>query len=381
MLRIQQIQANQTIVTDPSAKAKLLDEAKRRGIALSQEEKTKLAQAAHQEKGHYLKEFQAFLKQSKSTEQQFDNEVNQTGLAFKTSNAIIEESLLPDLVNRALLSQAAREAGGEKAAINKYLAFKHSRQYNALLQQTGLSNDALKEEMVKAELAKIQLAKLETQSRVSNADVHQLYDSNRKQLKHAERIRLSTILIACPENNVGPILSVRNQVLRANSKLSGKELDATVAKIMEQAKRKTLICLAEAKAGTDFAKLANENSNDPDTQVKKTGGDLGFLEKKDIIPALAEPVWKLKAGEVLPQIVKSDLGYNIYKVTGKDPAGNFKFEEVKPRLELLARQAKLQQVIAQWLEHRRKVVRVEFTPKFLAIANDSAKAHAGKQTH
>jgi parvulin-like peptidyl-prolyl isomerase len=375
MLVIQQIQANQAIVSDPGTRARLLAEAKRRGLSLSQEEKTKLLHAAHQQKGQDPKQFQEFLKQQKATEQQFDDEVLQTGLAFKTSNTIIEEALLSDLVNRALLAQAAQEAGGQSQATNNYVAFKRTPQYKALVQQTGLPEDALKEEMINAELAKVQLSKLESQIKVSDAELKKLYEANKKDLRHAERIRLSTVLIACPENDIGPISSVRKQVMRANPKLTGKELDATVAQILEQCQQKALICLGQAKAGSDFAKLANENSDDPVTRTKKTGGDLGFMEKKAIIPGLSEAVWTLKSGQVLPQIVKSELGFNIYKVTGREAAGEYKYELVRPRLELLAKQAKLQQATAQWLDKRRKIVRVEFTQKFLTLANPN---QAGK---
>jgi len=379
MLQIEQSQANQAIVTDPGAKLRLLAEAKKRGINLSQEEKTKLLEAAHEQKGMDAAQFKEFLKKTHSTEAQFDNEVVLSGLAFKTSNAIIEESLLNELVNRALLAQAAKESGGEKEAMNKYLSFKQTPQYNQLLKQTGLSADSLKEEMLRAHLAKMQIAKLESKAKVSPEEVKKVYEQHKAQLKHGERIKLSTILVICPENDVGPIASVRTQLKKANPNLSDKELDTQSTQYIEQAKQKALILLGQAKAGADFAKLANENSNDPVTVAKKNGGDMGFVEKKDIIPTLAEPVSKLKSGELLPQLVKSELGYNIYKVTGKEPAGPFKFEEVRPTLELLAKQAKMQQVLAQWIADRRKVVKVEFTPKFLAIANE-AKAGASKIT-
>ncbi|MBX9688505.1 MAG: peptidylprolyl isomerase, partial [Candidatus Obscuribacterales bacterium] len=357
MLRIQQSQANQALIVDPQAKARLLAEAKRLNLSLTDEEKSKLLAAARQQKGQDPKEFQAFLKQSKSTEEQFDNEILQSGLAFKMSNAIIEQSLLPDLVNRELLAQAAKEAGAEKTAQSNYLKFKDSPAYKQLSQQTGLSEAALKGEMLKAEMAKYQLSKLEAQSTVTDAEVKKLYDRHKSELKHGERIRLSTILIAAPENNIGPISSVRNQVLKANPKLSGTELDNTVSQILKQAEQKALILLGQAKGGADFAKLANDNSDDPQTKLKKSGGDMGYIEKKDIIPALGEAVFKLKAGEVLGQIVKSELGYNIYKVTGKEGSGTFKYEEVKPKLEILAKQSNLHTTLGNWLNERRKVTR------------------------
>ena len=373
MMRIQQSQANQAIVGNPATKAKLLEEATKRGISLSNEEKQKLVEAAHHQKGADAKQFQEFLKQSKTTEQQFDNEIMLTGLAFKTSNALIEATLLPDLVNRELLGQAAKEFGGDKTALNKYVNFKKTKNYELLLAQTGLPDDALKDEIIKAETAKVQLAKLESQVKITDADVKKLYDLNKAKFKHGDRIKLSTILIMCPEKDIGPIASVKSQLTKANPKASEKEIDAATANFIDQAKQKALILLGRAKEGGDFAKLANENSNDPVTKLNKNGGDMGFIEKKDIIPALGDLVWKLKPGQLLDQVVKSDLGYNIYKVTAKEPAGALKFEEVKDQLKALAKQAKFQQTMAQWLDQRKKIVRIEFTPKFMALTNSSTR--------
>lgn len=373
MLRIQEIQTNQAIATDPMTRARFLQEAQRLNVTLTPDEKTRLVQAARQQKKD-PKEFQEFLKQSNATEQQFNDEVLATGLAFKTSNMLIEQSLLNDLVNRALMAQAAQESGGEKEALNKYLAFKRTPQYDMLLKQTGLSADSLKEEMVRAELAKTILGKIENQTKVSDAEVRKVYEANKKALKHDERIRLSTILIACPEKTMGPILGVRDQVAKAHPKLSGKDLDDEVLKTTKGAEQKALICMGQAKGGADFAKLANENSADPMTHAKKNGGDVGFVEKKNLIPNLANVLWELKPGQVLPQVVKNELGFSVYKVTGREPAGPVNYEDVKPRLEVMARQSKLQQSLAQWLTNRRKIVRIEFTPKFLAIANGAKPA-------
>lgn len=375
MLRLQQIQANQNIVLNPTVRAQLIAEAKKRNLELTGEEKAKLLEAAHQQKGQSPAEFKEFLKKTNATEAQFDADILQTGLAFKTSNMMIENALLPEMVNRELLAQAAKSSGKEKEAMNFYLSFKHSKQFSQLEQQTGLSQDQIRDEIVKEELAKLQIKTLESKAAVSDAEVKKSYDEHKELFKHDERIRLSTILIACPEHDIGPIQSVRNQVIKANPKLEGKQLDDAVNQVMEAAKQKALILLGQAKGGTDFGKLANENSNEPLTVAKKNGGDMGFIDKRAMIPALADPVFKLKSGQVLDQIVKSELGYNVYKCTGKEAPGYLKYQDVKPQLEALSKQAKLQQVIANWLNDRRKIVKVEFTPKFLAIANGGKPAN------
>lgn len=378
MLRIQQIQANQAIVADPNAKARLLKEAMVRSISLTDEEKKKLLETAKQQRGMDEKAFQEFLKQSHSTEQQFNEDIILTGLAFKTSNAVIESTLLPELVNRVLLAQAAKSEGGEKESMNKLLAFKHSKMWDELKKQTGLDDEALKKEIVTAELAKEEIAKIASKAKISDAELKKLYEANKEQLKHGERIRISTIIIMCPVKDVGPIQSVKTQIAKANPKLTDKEAETAANNFIEQAKQKVMLVLGQAKAGADFAKLANENSDDPLTKQKKNGGDMGFVEKKDLIPGLADVIWKLKPGQVLQQPVQTELGFNLYKVTGKDSPGTYKYQDVKGKLEELAKSANGQQLLLKWLDDRKKTVKVEFTPKFLSLAN-GGKAPAKPQ--
>lgn len=374
MLRIQQAQANQAIMMNPQAKMQMVAEATKRGISLSDQEKKRLIEVAHQQNGKDPKKFQEFLKQANATEAQFDNEVVLSGLALKTSNTIIEENLLSELVNREMLAQAALASGGEKEAMNKYLSFKHTKAYEQVLKETSLQPDSLKDEMLKAQLAKMQLKKIEAGVKFTNEDLKKIYEANKAQLKHGERIRMSTILIICPQQDIGALGSARTQIAQANPSLSPAQLDLEVAKAFARAEQRAADLLNEAKKpGADFGKIANENSQDPLTMTKKNGGDMGFVERKDIIPALEKEVWKLKPGEILKQVVKSPLGFNVYKVTAKETPGTLKFEEVKDQLELLGKQAKLQEALNSWIKERRKVVKVDFSPKFLAIAQGSIK--------
>jgi peptidyl-prolyl cis-trans isomerase C len=63
--------------------------------------------------------------------------------------------------------------------------------------------------------------------------------------------------------------------------------------------------------GEDFAKLAKENSKDPGSGAN--GGDLGFMQKGQTVPAFDEMLFKLKPGE-MSEPVKTEFGYHILKV-------------------------------------------------------------------
>lgn len=344
--------------------------AKQNNLSLSDEEKEKLFQAAKSQRGTE-KEFQEFLKKAGATETDFRNEVNQTGLAFKASNMILEQGLLPELVNRELLAQAALEAGGEKAAMNQYFRFKASKHYNVLKDQTQFTSDDIRAEIVKAELAKQQLARLEKKVTVTPEDLKKVYDANKTAFKHDEQVRVSKILLLCPPEDVGPMKSVKVQLANA-TKLTGEKLDAEVAKFTAQKRQGAMLILGQAMGGADFTKLANQYTEDPTAKAMANGGDLGWLDLKALVPELAAALKPLKKGQVLPQIVSNPQGFIIFKVTDKRPPGFMTMADAKPILEQKIKAEKLNAVVQGWLNKRKTVVRVEFTPNFLAMAQGRA---------
>ena len=87
--------------------------------------------------------------------------------------------------------------------------------------------------------------------------------------------------------------------------------------------------LSRAKAGEDFAALANEFSEDPgntnpQTQAKN-GGLYAGTPKGRMVPAFEQAALALEPGQVAPDLVETDYGYHIVKLEkkgeGKDASG------------------------------------------------------------
>ena len=87
--------------------------------------------------------------------------------------------------------------------------------------------------------------------------------------------------------------------------------------------------LSRAKAGEDFATLANEFSEDPgntnpQTQAKN-GGLYADTPKGRMVPAFEQAALALEPGQVAPDLVETDYGYHIVKLEkkgeGKDASG------------------------------------------------------------
>jgi len=89
--------------------------------------------------------------------------------------------------------------------------------------------------------------------------------------------------------------------------------------------------LAErARAGEDFAKLAEENSDDPGSKSK--GGDLGWATRESFVGPFADALFSMKVGEIQGP-VKTQFGYHVIQLEEIDPAHQRSFDEVRAELE------------------------------------------------
>ncbi len=93
---------------------------------------------------------------------------------------------------------------------------------------------------------------------------------------------------------------------------------------MSGKKTKAEEILAKVKAGEDFAKLADENSEDPGNKNQQTGKTNGglykFTDKDSLDPAFKTAMTTLEAGKISDTLVESSFGYHIMKLESKATA-------------------------------------------------------------
>ena len=93
-------------------------------------------------------------------------------------------------------------------------------------------------------------------------------------------------------------------------KIKGYTMHALHILVKTEEEAKEIKMLLEQ--GKDFSEIARERSKGPNA---KKGGDLGPINKGDLLPELDSAIRKLKKGEI-SDIIKSELGYHIFKRTG-----------------------------------------------------------------
>ncbi len=110
-----------------------------------------------------------------------------------------------------------------------------------------------------------------------------------------------------------------------------------------QAKTRAEAILAQIKGGANFETLAQMNGMDGTAQ---TGGDLGYFKNNgSMVKAFEKAVFGFNGTGLLPQIVETDFGYHIVKVT--DPKTNIAYRLAAINKNIAPTQATLDRVYAQ----------------------------------
>ena len=83
------------------------------------------------------------------------------------------------------------------------------------------------------------------------------------------------------------------------------------------------------RRGEDFGELALLYSGDASA---KSGGDLGFFKKGELLPEFERCTFNLQTGQ-LSSIVRTKIGFHIIKVTGRKEGSVIPYEEVKEKVK------------------------------------------------
>ncbi|CAG9173051.1 Peptidyl-prolyl cis-trans isomerase D [Cupriavidus laharis] len=140
---------------------------------------------------------------------------------------------------------------------------------------------------------------------VTPEELKSYYDSNIARFRTDEQRRASHILIAAPK-------------------------DAPAAE-RQAAKEKASKLLEDLRKHPDtFADVARKQSQDPGSAEK--GGDLGFMGHGALVKPFEDAMYALKEGQI-SDVVETDYGYHIIKLTGIKPAETKPLDAVRPELE------------------------------------------------
>jgi len=138
-------------------------------------------------------------------------------------------------------------------------------------------------------------------------------------------------------------------------KQQGSEQEVHARHILVKTEDEAKAVLADLKKGTDFAEEAKKKSTEPGAD--KSGGDLGYFTKDQMVPEFAEAAFKLEKGQVSDP-VKTQFGWHIIKLEDKRTKAPPTFDQVKDQLETYVTR-KAQTDLVQRLRASAKIERLD----------------------
>jgi len=119
--------------------------------------------------------------------------------------------------------------------------------------------------------------------------------------------------------------------------------------------------LERLKIGEEFEKLAAENSLSPSATK---GGDMGYVLKDTLISEIEEVIFNLEINE-FSEIIKTDTGFHILRITDKKPERLKEIEEVRAEIFQTLLYTKQNEAFEKLLADLRSKVNIEINEELL----------------
>jgi peptidyl-prolyl cis-trans isomerase SurA len=256
-------------------------------------------------------------------------------------------NILSELIRNELMIQRAEKLGllvtdeEVEGKINEFKAPYTEEQFQQQLKERNVTLDDLKQN-IRRNLVEQKVFNKEITSRISisDSDIANYYNQHKSEFNYIE-----------PQYEVA-------QILVTTQPGAVRNLRSDKAQNEAQARAKIRQLLNRLESGEDFASVASNYSEDPNTAP--SGGDMGALPEsalKQTDPGTRDAVLKLKVGEIsgiipVPQgpASKTLYGYRIVKLLARQPAGQRDLSD--PRVQQFIRE-KLRQ-------HREQLLRLAY---------------------
>jgi peptidyl-prolyl cis-trans isomerase C len=219
------------------------------------------------------------------------------------------------------------------AAYDAYrMKYRDETEWKKMLAEVGMDPDAFRADL-RVQHHVDALVRSEGQkaaASVTESDVRSSYDSDPQENQTGERLMVAEVVVRVP---------------------AGAPADEK-----EKRRQRAQSAVVRARAGTTFAVLARELSDDSATV--QSGGIRPELLRGSWFPVLEEAAFALKKGEV-SDIVEAPDGLHVIKLLERLPSRALTFEERKPALQERAVRQKAEEALQALVASLRAKARIE----------------------
>ncbi|SFW27260.1 SurA N-terminal domain-containing protein [Nitrosovibrio sp. Nv17] len=286
---------------------------------------------AFQEDGAFSKQrYETLLRGQGMNPRMFEARVRQEILRQQLTDAYAGSSLVADRVTERIL-----RLGGERREIS--LTHIQPEQFLSQVKPDEAAIQAYYDshqaefrlpEQVRVEYLVLSLDDLIQDQSVSAEEVQEYFEGHRSDFEEAEERRASHILIKAPA-----------EAAEAERSAARARAEQLLIQVRREPQR--------------FAELAGQHSEDPGSASQ--GGDLDFFARGMMVKAFEDAVFGMQPDEI-SDLVETDYGYHIIRLTGIRPARSARLDEVRAQVEQELKKQKASAVFDRMAEEFGNVV-------------------------
>lgn len=235
-----------------------------------------------------------------------------------------EENIINQMIEEKLILSEAKELDIEidQARIDRRIEeikekFSSEEEFEKALERQELTLKNLRDRFGDQEIMKKAVEYfVRSEINLDLMEIRQFYQSHKSELVRPEKARLRNILIKA-ENEENEYMALQ--------------------------KAKSI--LGRLNKGENFEELARIYSQGANAGE---GGDLGFIERGQLIKEIDEVVFALAPGE-FSDVIRTNQGYRIFKLEEKKSKELLSFEEAQDEIRQILYNTKFTEVFKEWL--------------------------------
>lgn len=248
---------------------------------------------------------------------------------------LIMRNVMLDAVSKEGISLSDAEFAEVKAELSEELP--PGTTIESYMAETGTTEAEMREQMA---VRKMIMAKAEALAKPTDEEIQAFYKENKDGFSQGETVTASHILI---------------------------KVEPTDDAAAKAAKRERLEGLRkQLNEGADFAEIAKANSDCPSASA---GGDLGSFGRGQMVPAFEDAAFSQTVGTV-GDVVETQFGFHLIKVTEHNTAKALEFDEVKTRISDILYSQKQQDAVKEYVDGLRSKASIE---RFGAVPSEDTQ--------
>ena len=200
---------------------------------------------------------------------------------------------------------AVTAADIDEAISNTVAKLPDGMTFDDVLEKMNITLDEARKEMSEGLAINKLIEDVTKDMKAGEEAIAKFYEENARYFEKPEQVEASHILIKLDEADA------TNETAKAAAKAKAESLRAQIL------------------AGTNFAELAAIHSDCPS---KAQGGSLGSFGRGQMVKPFEDAAFALGTNEV-SEVVETQFGFHVIKVTGKTPAGKTPLAEVREQIE------------------------------------------------